>query len=464
MTVSTLSDETPLQPDDELLVAYLDGELDRQEQSQLEDRLMTDADLRRRLQQLQSSWDMLDEMPDPTPSMRLVESTLELAVSDIVAQAPTGPSRWNRIRMPLLIAGLCLLGVIIAVSIVSLIRYQDYRRQLRDVAIVEHLDAYLYGQDVDLMRELIGHPDWFNMIAAAQEVGDFQVEPIANLSSVSIGEREERLQELPPEKANQLDARWERFMRLSPEKRAEARATAEAVSLQADAESLLKTMRLYALWRETLPSKLRDEIEGQSGAERREAIRKAIAQTRRSITRRSGLNLDEPTIDAIYTSLQDVLQQRVQNGDSGTIAHMERYEDPAEAERFTIARIVWSGYQRDSDPRQGPPPPRDGRRNSSREQPASLSDSELQMLRWELPSSALSTLDLIADGDRWIEMITLQIWAEESVRRKLPFRRDDESLWERYQQLPENERELIDLLPPKDFLKELTPRFGRFPR
>src|SRR6056297_1480055 len=156
MTVSTLSDETPLQPDDELLVAYLDGELDRQEQSQLEDRLMTDADLRRRLQQLQSSWDMLDEMPDPTPSMRLVESTLELAVSDIVAQAPTGPSRWNRIRMPLLIAGLCLLGVIIAVSIVSLIRYQDYRRQLRDVAIVEHLDAYLYGQDVDLMRELIG--------------------------------------------------------------------------------------------------------------------------------------------------------------------------------------------------------------------------------------------------------------------------------------------------------------------
>jgi len=53
-TAETLTDNTPVDPDDELLVAYLDGELSRQDQAALEDRLMTDDSLRSRLQQLQT--------------------------------------------------------------------------------------------------------------------------------------------------------------------------------------------------------------------------------------------------------------------------------------------------------------------------------------------------------------------------------------------------------------------------
>ena len=57
MNASTISDNAPLDPDDELLVAYLDGELQRQEQSDLENRLLTNEKLRLRLQQLQTGWD-----------------------------------------------------------------------------------------------------------------------------------------------------------------------------------------------------------------------------------------------------------------------------------------------------------------------------------------------------------------------------------------------------------------------
>ena len=61
MSTSQLSDDTPLDPDDELLVTYLDGELDRKGQTELENRLLEDQDLRSRLQQLQTGWDLLDD-------------------------------------------------------------------------------------------------------------------------------------------------------------------------------------------------------------------------------------------------------------------------------------------------------------------------------------------------------------------------------------------------------------------
>ena len=89
MSASTISDNAPLDPDDELLVAYLDGELQRQEQSDLEDRLLTNEKLRSRLQQLQTGWDLLEDLPGSSPSMKLVESTLELVVADILKDQPT---------------------------------------------------------------------------------------------------------------------------------------------------------------------------------------------------------------------------------------------------------------------------------------------------------------------------------------------------------------------------------------
>ena len=47
MSTVTLPDNTPLGPDDELLVAYLDGELDRKGQAELENRLLDEEPLRR---------------------------------------------------------------------------------------------------------------------------------------------------------------------------------------------------------------------------------------------------------------------------------------------------------------------------------------------------------------------------------------------------------------------------------
>ena len=50
---------TPL---DEQLVAYLDGELDAESSRRMDELLATDADVRRRLQEMERTWDLLDDL------------------------------------------------------------------------------------------------------------------------------------------------------------------------------------------------------------------------------------------------------------------------------------------------------------------------------------------------------------------------------------------------------------------
>ena len=57
MTSDNTVQDLPTEPDDEQLVAYLDGELTGNQREQLEQRLLDDDTLRMRLQQLQSGWD-----------------------------------------------------------------------------------------------------------------------------------------------------------------------------------------------------------------------------------------------------------------------------------------------------------------------------------------------------------------------------------------------------------------------
>lgn len=459
MSAATLSDDTPLEPDDELLVAYLDGELDRKDQSELENRLLDDPSLRKRLQQLQTGWELLDDLPDPAPSLKLVESTLELVVADIVRNEPASASWWSRFRLPVLVGLICLGGILAAFGVASMMRSHDYQRQLLDLAIVEHLDAYNYGSDLTLMRQLSADPNWSKMVSASREMGDIQIESIADVSATPLERREAMVKGLPLEKLEQLDARWERFTRLDEANRQRIRRTAEAVSQQPDAELLLQTMQAYEIWRQELPAELRDKIQSSDPKERREAIDQAIEQTQLSISRRSSLKLDDETIEWIYFALRQVLRQRQDAGDQATLNQMERTKSSPDAEFFTIASIVFSGGTRGPGGRRPPT----GFLRGGGDRPGSLQPGEIGMIRLVLPERAIDILDLVAAGDPLIETMTLRTWAEEAIRRKFPNRRDDLTLLDRYNELPANERDALDLLPPKQILNELSRDFSRFP-
>ena len=464
MNSATMSDNDAVDPDDELLVAYLDGELDAQTESELMNRLMDEQELNRRLQRLQEGWEWLDELPDATPSEKLVESTLELVVADIVKAKPPTNSPWSKYRWELGIAGACLFGILASLLAVAVIKSNEYSQQLRDLVLAENLDAYLYGGDMKLMRLIASDPAWAQTIAASRELGELQPMTPTISAQTPIEDRAEMLAKLALEDRAGLASRWERFSRLDESNAQRIRQTALAVAQQPDAEELLKTMQIYAVWRENLPTELRDQIEGADAKKQREAIDKAIEITQSKNMRLSRNQLDDETVEWIYYALRQILQQRLDDGDVATIKHVENSRNrwgEEDYEPFAIFGIV--GLQRFPRGRSTSMGPRPGG-----DWPASLRQDELELIRLILPDSATDILEVISESGKIedslvLRSLTLRNWAEEAARRKLPYRgREEVSLLDRYNELSTSERERIDLLPPNEMINRIAPR-SRFP-
>ena len=485
MSVSTITDNAPLDPDDELLVSYLDGELKRQEQSDLESRLLTNEKLRARLQQLQTGWDLLEDLPRSSPSMKLVESTLELVVADILKDQPAKAASWKRWQVPCGIALLCLLAGFTSYAIESSQRSNAYQKQLEDLVIAGNINAYNYGGNLKLMRQLSADKDWAQMIAASTEIGDIRIDTAAvDLIAAPVAQRESALQAMALEQMDQLNSRWEQFTRLNKADQERIRITAESVAQQPDAELLMETMQAYAIWRQTLPPELRDQIESSNPTDRRNAIKQAVERTYFSISKRSSLRLDDETIDWINFSLDIVLKERIEGGDKITTAYYEDllsltklFSTARDAKQATIATIVFGGsrgptpgmnQQTGTVTSQQPRPGGSNRRNPSvsffsrLERPAPLSPSELNTIKVPLPDTARNMLNVVALGNPLIELATIKVWCEETVRRHFLRRFDDNlDLEERYEHLTPERQNRVDLLPPEDFLREMSrPRRG----
>ncbi|EMI19185.1 hypothetical protein RMSM_03889, partial [Rhodopirellula maiorica SM1] len=189
----------------------------------------------------------------------------------------------------------------------------------------ENIDAYYYGSDLQLMRDLTLNESWTNMVAAMKDIGDLSPpEPI--VSNVDLSEREGFIETLSLVQRSQLDSNWKRFTRLEGHQQQQIRETAEKVQAQSNADVLLRTMQVYSVWRETIPSELRDKIESDDLDQRREAIKQAIDQTQFAMSKRSSLNLSDDTIERIAFALHQILKQRLQNNEPGATRFVSRLE------------------------------------------------------------------------------------------------------------------------------------------
>jgi len=467
-----LSDEAPIDPDDELLVAYVDGELDTPDRDAVEQRLLDDVALRQRLQDLQQGWDLLENFSPSHESEKLVESTMELVVADLVKAKPKSTSVLRRYPWAFAGTAITFCAMILTAAAIYSMRSARYDRELVDLGLAENLDAYYDGRDLQLIRDLMLSEPWTNMITAMKEVGSLKT-PIPLIADKPIAEREAALRELPLADRAVLDARWKRFTRLDESEQQQIRETAEKVSQSSDSKQLLETMHAYAIWRESLPSDLRDGIKSNLMDQRREALSRAIEETQTRISKESGKTLSDETVEQIEFALNQILDQRAaQNRPelSQFRSRMRRFFDDDQVDRMTIAAIVLGNRPHTTDSR-----PNDSRGNSradprrsrfgflrgSRDRLEPLTNEELAMIEYVLSEQDQQMLDTIAGVPRNPMMVTetLHFWAEETVMRNLPFRgNDDRSLLDRYKQIDEPEqREVLDLLPPEEMLDRLTP-------
>ena len=148
---STNRSDAPLH---EQLVAYLDNELDENTSLGVERMMASNPTVREQIQQLQRTWDLLDDLPRVEADERFATSTVELIAGDIEAelaqQQTAGPRRHRWLIWGLGVALAGFLGVFVADAL-----WPDPNQQLLgDYEVVRDLDAYRQAGSVEFLRSL----------------------------------------------------------------------------------------------------------------------------------------------------------------------------------------------------------------------------------------------------------------------------------------------------------------------
>lgn len=151
---------------DQLLISYLDGELDERSSAELEARLASDESLRGRLHEFQKTWDMLDELEPTQPGEAFVKSTIEMVVT---GNRPRN-TKWH--RWPLRVAAGLLCLVAPAAAAHSVVRYwqdQPYRDFVSDIDFWENVDMYDQVDSIEFVEMMLAE-GWFNEELPSEEL------------------------------------------------------------------------------------------------------------------------------------------------------------------------------------------------------------------------------------------------------------------------------------------------------
>ena len=140
----------------EELVAYLDGELDADACRQLEARLADDQEYRLQLQQLQRTWDCLDELPRSTAKETFAQTTAEMvavqAEKEVAELQASLPVRQRKRYLTLLVT--CIASAA-ASFVLAAALWPDLNDQLLDdLPVVKELELYQRIDSVPFLEAL----------------------------------------------------------------------------------------------------------------------------------------------------------------------------------------------------------------------------------------------------------------------------------------------------------------------
>jgi len=494
-----LADDAPIDEVDEQLVAYLDGELQPDERSELEQRLGHDSNLRARLRTLQNGWDLLDDLPMATPSAILLESTIRMAAMTASKGEPSATSRPLKRVFESKVFWLTLLSMLALGIGAGGARVREtirFRAELAELPLAIHTDAYLHASDLSLMRTLMQMPQWQQAVSIADRFGEWDFRLHQQIDSATIQERQKLLQQLPIEHQQVVMQAWQQYEKLAPPDRRLVMETAERVAAQSDTENVLATMDRYARWRDSLAAAQRDLIASGDPETRMQAIEESLQRTVRQWTQQTSRLLTDNDIETIYHSLRHIARLRILAIDFTELpmAHYalrsygskDQMMEPR-TEAFFLRRLfeavepistennsrppnplerdsggLISGANRPGNEpsRFGPPPGLDflapalgSLRPVIDKMRGPLREDELWMIESVLGDEMTEFL-AAASGIESLQEELLRSWADETLRRTAS-NRSGTTVSERYELLDPSRRDQLDLLPPDKMLESL---------
>ncbi|MDR1491488.1 MAG: hypothetical protein LBT05_02010 [Planctomycetaceae bacterium] len=154
--IGTWNVQVKTEPDEELLIAYLDGELDSKNVRLTEDRLSQESELREKMTVLEQTWNLLDSLEIVPVDKTLVRSTLEVVALTIEKELHEGEKNFEQRKIPdfLITLAIVLLCGVIGYQIMSLYRLSVDRQILNDTPIIQQMNIYKEIGNFDFLKEL----------------------------------------------------------------------------------------------------------------------------------------------------------------------------------------------------------------------------------------------------------------------------------------------------------------------
>lgn len=236
----TAGSGTPEETQDELLVAYLDGQLPPDESERVESRLADEPAIRERLQSLDRVWNALDSLPRATAPTAFTRSTVEMVAQSATASVPDKKPRW---RFPLVavvaVAGLAA-GAVLSLGMAT----APERRALRELPLAIHADALENAGSLVFLMRLADE--------AAPQLAAFLTDRIAAdatrweaITRMPTPELREWIESLPSDQVGELDTRVDRFGDRLPDKREALRALADEIDRHERSDELRSVALTY---------------------------------------------------------------------------------------------------------------------------------------------------------------------------------------------------------------------------
>jgi hypothetical protein len=417
--VDETEDELQVDADQELLVAFLDGELSESESSELKDRLGKEPQLREQLEELRTTWNMLDDLPQTPVNLNLTQTTMELVALDQRRELENKKARiWSLGLGALAIA----LGAGLLLGVWSVM--QSNQKLIGDLPILADFQTLRELDSLEMLDELPKLKHWEVFL----KPGDNAQTPVP----IAEEERRKWLASCTEEELRNLAEVKKNFDRLPSDQQAALRRTEAAIVKSAQPVEFKNMVRAYANLLRSLTTNERARLLDKKPPERVSELQSIIQRRRVSLMAQ---NMNASDREAIRSWSREMIWQRPEWLISRVTGAPMRSNNEL--------RMLFQGLMR--------------RRMESGASP--LEAEDIAKLKEGLSREANDILDDVDEEDMDLTLVQW-IGAVMASDRNSPLRDPEfDELYEIYTSFSEPERESYDWMKPTEAKKSLTRRY-----
>jgi len=415
---------------DEQIVAYLDGELAPEDRRRMEERLAGDPAARRRLQEMERTWDLLDDLDAAPAGDRFAQTTLEMVATaageDLQRSRPQAPRRRRLLALGAAIFASAAAGFLA----VWLLAPDANARIIGNLPLLENLDAYRQIGDMAMLRLLAER----GLFVPEQELS------VAAVSEETPERRRQRILAMSPEQKEQLARAQERFDALDVDQQTRIRRLHDDLQSSEQGPRLRQVMQAYFEWLKTQNSYTRAELSELAPIERVAAVEKLLETDRSRFG--VGRRLSPRDAEAIWkwmdqcaTRHEAQLLALLPEPRRGELAQWS-----SSARHRMVLLDMGRRWQMSDD---GRPPALDG--------------ADLARLRAAIGPELRAELEALPEARQWQ---TLSGWMRQLARQRMvrgPLTRDDDQRLLRFfeQELSDQQRDRLLSMPGDEMQREL---------